>query len=124
MAATQASAMSAQASIWRLPHSRAGLDRGLGGVERLGEPPADLQRVREADHHRDHELALAGRARDRDAAAQVADRVVVALAEELGEAEVVGRVEAAGERAVVERVERRGGLGARRLGGVRPRPAP
>ncbi len=47
---------------------------------------------------------------------QVADPVVVVLAEELGEPEVVGGVQAAGEGAVVERVEARGGVGAQLLG--------
>ena len=96
------------------PQPRA-LDRRVRGVGGLGQAPADLQRVREPDRHRDHELALAARPRDGDAAAEVADRVVVALAEELGEAQVVGGVQPAGERAVVERVQARRGVGARRL---------
>ena len=95
-----------------------GLDGALGGVERLRQPAADLERVRQPDHHRHDELALPGGARDRDAAAQVADRLVVVLAEELGEAEVVGGLEPARQRRVGQRVEGRGGLRARRLGGV------
>ena len=88
------------------------LDRALGHVERLGQPPADLERVRQSDHHRRDELALAGGARDGDAAPQMPDRVVVALAEVLGEAEVVRRLESSGQLLVVERVERRRGLPA------------
>ena len=93
-----------------------GLDGGLGELARLAQAAADLQRVGEPDRHRDHELALAGRAGDGDAAAQVADGVVVALAEELGEPEVVGGVDAAGQRAVVEAVHAAGGLDLQRLG--------
>ena len=71
--------------------------------------------MREPDRHRDHELPLPGRARDADPAAEVADRVVVVLAEELREPEVVGGVQAAAQRAVVERVELGGGVRAQRL---------
>jgi hypothetical protein len=67
--------------------------------------------MRQPDRHRDHELALARCSRHRDAAAEVADRVVVALAEELREAEVVGGVQATRQRAVVERVQTRRGVG-------------
>ena len=71
MAATQPSPTSAHESTWRLPLSRAASTGALDGVERLGEPPARLERVREADHHRHHELALAGRARDGERRARV-----------------------------------------------------
>ena len=95
------------------------LERRVGRLGRLGEPPAGLQRVREPDQHRHDELALADRAREVDPAAQVADRVVVALAEVLGEAEVVRRVEPQHQLIVGQRVEQRRAL---RAGGLAPPP--
>ena len=103
-------------SIWSLPQQARAVDGGVRVLGGLGEPPAHLQRVRQADRHRDHELALPGRARDRDAAAEVPHRVVVALAEQLREAEVVRRVEPTRQSAVVQRVEPRRGVLAQRLG--------
>ena len=97
-----------------------GLDRAVGRLGRLGEEPARLQRVREPDHHRHHELALADRAREVDPAPQVADRVVVVLAEELREAEVVRRVEPQHELVVGQRVDQRRALRCARR---RPPPA-
>ena len=93
------------------------LDGALGGVQRLRQTSANLERVREPDHHRRDELSLAGRARDRDAAPQMPDRRVVVLAEVLGEAEVVRRLQPCRQAPVVERVDRGRGPFARVLRG-------
>ena len=116
-AAVQASATSAQPDELAIAGQARRLHGGVGGLGGLREVAAGLERMREADHHRHHELALPDRARERDAPAQVADGVVVVLAEVLGEAEVVGRVEAHHELVVGQRVEQLRGAHPRRLGG-------
>ena len=57
---TQASAVSAKQSIWRLPHKRAPSAAASAASDASANRPRTSQGVRQADRHRDHELALAG----------------------------------------------------------------
>ena len=100
----------------RVPGQAAGLDRRLGGGQRLAQAAEALQSLCEPDHHRHDELALTDGARERDAAPEVPRRVVVGLAEVLGEAEVVRQVEPSREQFVRERVKPGGARDAGRLG--------
>ena len=80
-----------EADRLRVRRQPAGLDRRLGGRERLAEAAEALERLREPDHHLHDELTLPGGSGERDAAPEVARRIGVALAEVLGEPQVVGR---------------------------------
>ena len=99
-----------------------GQQRGLGGDLGLGvellEPAGQRERLAVDEHQADGEVALSRLAGDHVAALEVADRVLVALAADLGPAEPArdARV-VAPDLVVVERVEERAGLG-------RPRPGP
>jgi hypothetical protein len=82
-----------------------GLDGALALFETGAQSAGDFVGVGEADRHRRRELPLSHSARDGNAAAKVADRLLVALGKVLREAQVVGTVEAQRERVVAERVE-------------------
>ena len=92
-----------------------GLDGRLGLIETEARTAGHLVRVREADRHRRRELPLPRSPRDGDAAAQMADRILIALGEILGEPEVVGGVEPQNDGVVPERVQPHGGRGRRGL---------
>ena len=96
------------------------LDGALGRLQRFGESPADLQREGEPDHHSHEVLALPADTRYRDAALQVADGIVVALAEVLGETEVVRGVQPAREDVIAEAVKRRDRFAAGTIRLLRP----
>ena len=81
------------------------LDGGLAHRDRLRHPPLHLERVALDEHHRNEQPPLIGRARDRDAALGVRDRVVVALEVVLGPAQVVQRLQPRRQRRVGQTVD-------------------
>ena len=99
-----------------------GLDRPLARLERLGEPALVLERVAAREQHRHEHAALAGGARDRDAAVGVRDRGVVVLEVAPGPAEVVERLQPRRELGVRQPVDvlDRLARGGSRAGAVTP----